>query len=124
MKAFYKGTKSSGTDGNLLITDKGDILSCWAVHFDSVLNCQSTMSDEAINSLRQCPVLEELSMNPSLDNGTKAIKQLSMGKSPDPDGFLPEVYKCGGAHLVRRLKNIFKTIWKHGTVSQEHKDVS
>lgn len=48
---------------------------------DSLLNCQSTISDEVIDSLFQRPVLEELSMNLSLEEFTKAIKQLYMGMS-------------------------------------------
>ena len=64
LKTIY-GPKSSGAtpllsaDGSTLLTDKDAILKKWAEHFNSVLNCPSSVNDNAINRLPQieCNVL-------------------------------------------------------------------
>ena len=57
-----------------LLTDKSEILSRWEEHFSKLL---STDADDVINSLPQHPVLEEMNIEPSLEEVTTAIKQLS-----------------------------------------------
>ena len=64
LKTVY-GPKSSGTtpllsaDGSTLLTDKDAILERWAEHFNSMLNCPSSVREDAINRLPQieCNVL-------------------------------------------------------------------
>jgi hypothetical protein len=48
-----------------LLTDRAQILECWAEYFDSVLNCPSTINKEAINRLPQVPVNDELDSPPT-----------------------------------------------------------
>jgi len=61
------GPKVSGStpvrtsDQSTLLTEKTDILARWAEHFKSVLNRDSTISEEAIASLPQLQMKESLS---------------------------------------------------------------
>ena len=97
MKKFHdalktiNGQKSSGTtpllsaDGSTLLTDKDAILKRWAEHFNSVLSCQSSVNDNAINRLPQieCNVL--LYEFQTVTETRKAIQHLSSGKAPGTD---------------------------------------
>ena len=82
LKTIY-GPKSSGAtpllsaDGSTLLTDKDAILKRWAEHFNSVLNCPSSVNDNAINRLPQieCNVL--LDEFPTVTETRKAIQHLS-----------------------------------------------
>jgi exonuclease III len=127
LKAVY-GPRSSGStpiynnDESLLLTDKSQILERWAEHFDKVLNCQSSVSSEALDDIEQLPLLESLSNTPSLDEVTKAVKQMSSGKAAGPDGIPSEVYKHGGQKAVRKLTSLFRKIWREETVPQEFRD--
>ena len=76
MKNFYDGLKEvygptpSGTspllsaDGSTSITDKEKVLERWAEHFDIILNCPPTISDEATDRLPQAPIDEKLDAIP------------------------------------------------------------
>ena len=129
LRAVY-GPKSSGSapirslDGEKLHTDKAEILTRWAEHFNSLLNRPSSMSEEALDAIPQRQVLGELELPPSLHEVTKAIKQTSSGKSPGADGIPAEIYKHGGDYMRRKLTHLFKLIWDKGTVPQEFKDAS
>ena len=136
IKTFYQGLKAiygpkiSGSapvrrsDGTRLLTDKNKILSRWADHFNSVLNQESTVNNDVIDSLPQYAILDQLDLEPSLSEVTKAIQQLSSGKSLGSDGIPDEIYKHGGAHLVRKLTKLFQNTRNQAEVPQEFKDAS
>ena len=115
MKSFYEalkaayGPKSKGAspllsaDGSNLLTYHEDILNRWET-------------------------AEEIK---------KAIKQTSSGKAPGQDGIpevqkmefrwnskSPEIYKCGGNILVRKLMDLFCAIWSCENVPLQYKDAS
>ena len=122
MKNFYDGLKevygptTSGSspllsaDGSTLISDKEKILERWAEHFDSILNCPSTISGEAINQLPQNPFDETLDAVPTFEEIQKVIHLLTSGKAPDVDSIPAEVYKEGGTALTRKLHQLFQLI--------------
>ena len=88
-------------DGSTLITDKEKILERWAEHFDSILNCPSTINDEAIDQLPQVPFDEMLDAVPTFEEIWKAIHLLTSSKAPGADSIPTEVYKEGGTALQR-----------------------
>ena len=53
-----------------------------------------------------------------------SIKQLASGKAPGNDGIPSDVYKYGGQKLIKKLHQLFKTIWIHGQVPQDFKDAN
>ena len=94
LKNFYDALKdvygptSSGSspllsaDVNTLFTNKEKIPVRWAEHFNSVLNCPSSINNEAINRLPQGPIIEALDDPPTLLETQKSIRLLSSGKAP------------------------------------------
>ena len=100
------------TDGTTLITDKEDILTRWAEHFDTVLNRPSVINDEAINRLPQIPTKEALDIMPTTEELPKAISQLSSGKAPGSDSIPAEIYKNCGPALVLWFLQLLRLIWQ------------
>ena len=129
LKAIY-GPRINGSapvltfDGTRLLTDKNEILSRWAEYFNSALNQESTVNNDITDSLPQHATLDQLDLEPSLSEVTKAIQELSSGMSPGFDGIPGEIYKHGGAHLVRKLTKLFQNVWNQDEVPQEFKDAS
>ena len=88
MKKFHDalkpihGPKSSratpllNADGSTLLTDKDAILKRWAEHFNSVLNRQSSVNDNAINRLPQIECDDLLDEFPTVTETRKAIQHL------------------------------------------------
>ena len=106
LKTFY-GLQSSGTtpalsaDGTTLLTDKEAILKRWAEHFDSVLNRQSSINDDAISRLPQVECNLLLDEFPTVSETVKAIKLLSSGKAPWSDAIPAEIYIAGGTPVAK-----------------------
>ena len=88
------------SDGQHLITDPNKILEPDDEHMNSVLNCPSSISDVAIDSLPQQPILEDLAHPPTKIEVTRTINEISSEKAPGNDGISSEVFKCGGANLL------------------------
>lgn len=111
-------------DGSTLITEKEKILKRWAEHFNSVLNCPSSISNEAIKQLPQREINEKMGALPALEETEQAKKQLSSGKAPRTDAIPAEVYNEGGPALTEKLLQLFHLIWHQETVPQDFKDAS
>ena len=135
-KAFYEGLqnvygpKESGTspvlssDGETLHTDKTEILSRWKEHFEHVLNSDSVVDEDVIDSIPQKTEIPQLSLLPSLKEVQDSIKQISAGKAPGNDGIPPEIYNYGGMKLAKKLLELDILIWRVESVSQDFKDAS
>ena len=84
---FYAGLKSifgpvqcttapiQNRDG-MLLTDKEDILKQWILHFSTLLNRTSEVTNEALESIQQRPMIPELDAPPNTGEADAAIKQL------------------------------------------------
>ena len=129
LKTIY-GPKNSGAtpllgaDGSTLQTDKDAILKRWAEHFNSVLNCPSSVNGNAISRLPQieCNVL--LDEFPTVAETRKAIQHLSSGKAPGTDAITAEVYKAGGLPMAEKLTELFQCMWRKEAIPQDFKDAS
>lgn len=126
LKAIY-GPQSRGmaslcsTDNSKLITHPESIINHLAEHFDSVLNVHPSFLMKLLMPYLSTP-RHELDILPPLAEATKAISQLSMGKSPGNDGIPPEIFHYGGQKLKQLLTNLFQVIWNKGQVPQDFKD--
>ena len=108
-------------DGHTVIKEPTLITERWAQHFNQLLNCQSTISEDAIAEVPQRPVIKELDKLPTVDEPIKVIKRLSSSKASGEDGISPEVYKYGGDELAAELTHLFKKLWAEGEVPQDLK---
>ena len=59
-----------------LLTDKDDIVKQWTLHVSTLLNQTSKVTDEALKSIHQRPVIPELDALPNTSETTAAIKEL------------------------------------------------
>ena len=134
-KEFYAGLKSifgpvqcttapiRNRDG-MLLTDKEDILKQWTLHFSTLLNRTSEVTDEALESIQQHPMITELDAPPNAAEADAAIKQLQTGKAPGPDGIPAEVFKAGGETLITHLTRMFQVFWANGQLPQDLRDAN
>ena len=134
-KLFYDGLKSVfgpishamapvRTSEGTLLTDKQDILKRWTEHFHSLLNRPSTITTEALIRIPQRPLITCLDDPPSLDEVSKAVKQLQPGKAAGPDGIPPDIYKEGGEVLIVKLTELLQFFWHHDELPQDLKDAN
>ena len=93
-------------DGTLL-TDREDFLKQWTLHFSTLLIQMSEVTDEALESIQQRPMIPELDAPPYDKENTAAIQQLQAGKAPGPDGIPAEILKVGGETLIIHLTKLF-----------------
>ena len=63
----------------MLLTDKEDILKQWTLHFSTLLNQTSEVTNEALESFQQRPMIPELDAPPNTAEVDVAIKQLQTG---------------------------------------------
>ena len=134
-KEFYAGLKSifgpvqcttapiRNRDG-MLLTDKEDILKQWTLHFSTLLNRTSEVTDEALESIRQRPMITELDAPPNAAEADAAIKQLQTGKAPGPDGIPAEVFKAGSETLITHLTRMFQVFWANGQLPRDLRDAN
>ena len=97
-------------DGQLLSTDK-DIKNRWVEHFSDLLNIETEADQDVLDDLEQMPVNESLDEPFNEEELDKAIKNMKSGKSPGPDGIVPEIIIHGGHALKHYLLTIFNIFW-------------
>ena len=107
LKTIYCPKSSCATpllsaDGSTLLTNKDTILKRWAEHFNSVLNRQPSVNDNAINRLPQIEYNVLPDKFPTVTKTRKAIQLLSCGKAPGTDAIPAEIYKAGGLPMAKK----------------------
>ena len=117
MKRFYDGLKtaygpqSSGSaparsqDGSTYLSNRGEILKCWAEHSESILNQSAVFDDSVLDEIPQWNEVTYLDQPPTEDEVLCAIRIPSFGKSLRLDSIPPEICKEGGNQLVQRLSS-------------------
>jgi hypothetical protein len=111
-------------DGSHLIQDKVGILNRWAEHFSQILNQKSSISEEAIDSIDlrlTYPIPDD---PPSDSEIAAAIRKMSNGKAPGPDGIPVEIFKFGGDVLFDRLCDLLRICWEAEEVPKDFKDAN
>ena len=109
-------------DGQKLLTDKASILDRWSEHFQALFSASRTVQDTAILHIPQQTVKPELDELPTLEETTKAIKQLKSGKAAGGDGIPAEIWKHGGQTLHSKLHELFLCCWEQGKLPQDLRD--
>ena len=56
-----------------------------------------------LEELPEWPWQDQLIENPTMDEVTKAIDQMSSGKASGSDGLPSEIFRFGGKHLIGKL---------------------
>ena len=71
-----------------MLTEKPAIVSRWREYFSNLLNCPAAAKEEALASLDQYPVQEDMANPPTLEDIVAAIKSINSGKTPGLDAYL------------------------------------
>ncbi|XP_076436204.1 uncharacterized protein LOC143275811 [Babylonia areolata] len=109
---------ASGT----VITDRSKQVERWAEHYQELYSRENIVGDAAVESTANLLVMEELDIQPSEEELSKAIDSLACGKAPGKDGIPPEVIKAGKrTMLLYHLHQLLLQCWE-GTVPQEMRD--
>ena len=123
LKSLFGPTKNAAApvrnSNGVLLTDKQDILKQWTLHFSSLLNCPSHVTNDTIKSVQQRPIISELDTPSSMEETTRVVGQIQAGKALRPDGISIEVFNAGGHHLLEHLTKLFQLFWEHGQLPQD-----
>ena len=93
----------------------------WGEHYGELYSTVTTVSEEALNSISNLPVLTKLDEQPSAEELSKAIDALAPGKAPGKDGIPAEILQCGKPALIKPLHHLLCQCWEEGVV-QDMKD--
>ena len=134
-KAFYGllrqayGPKSSSVspllakDGITLLKSPDQIKDRWYEHFRDLFHNPSTVNMDAVDSLPQRDVCQDIDTEPTIEETLHAIKQINSRKAPGLDGIPVEILKSGGSNLQTAIHGFMKSAWKADPVSQDWIDV-
>ena len=93
-------------DGRRLLTDKKDITERWKEHFKNLLDQQDTTDENATSQMFVRPTMDELSVNITMGELEKALKETRTGKAPGLDSIPSQVMKKGGLALKTQLVDL------------------
>ena len=90
-----------------VITEPNKQMDRWAEHYSELYAKETVVTDAAIKSTEQMPVMDDLDTPPTMEELEKAIESLSCDKAPGNDGIPPEVIKAGkDSSLSERLHKL------------------
>ncbi|TWW71519.1 hypothetical protein D4764_16G0000160 [Takifugu flavidus] len=104
------------------ITDRSKQLDRWVEHYSVLYASDNTVPDAAFCYVERQPVMEELDMEPTTEELSKAIDSLTCGKAPGSDGITTEVLKCGKPAVLDKLHKLLCQCWCEGTVPHDMRD--
>ena len=100
-----------------MLTGKPAMVSRWREYFSFLLNCPATAREEALTSLDQYPVQEDMANPSTLEEILAAIKPMKSGKTGPA-----EIYKYGSAALHAQLLKFYHICWTAKELPQQFKD--
>ncbi|GFS15620.1 transposon TX1 uncharacterized 149 kDa protein [Elysia marginata] len=110
------------SDGQQLLTEKPDILTRWAEHFNTLFSTDRSIQDAALHRIPHLPLIEELDDPPTLEETITAIGQLKSHNAAGIDGIPPEIWKNGGIVLHGKLHEVLVCCWEQGNLPQNLRD--
>ena len=102
VKGMYEGIKKATgpsirktaplkSESGEVITDKAKQLDRWVEHYSKLYSKENVVHQSALDAIDHLPLMPELDEAPSIDELSKAIDRLPLGKAPGKDGILAEV---------------------------------
>ena len=107
-----------------VITDQGKQLERWVEHYLELYATQNVVTDAALDTIPDLPVMVELDEPPTLEELSKTIESLASGKSPGADGISAEILKTGKAVLLEPLHQLLCLSWELSYVPQDMRDAN
>ncbi|KYO30378.1 hypothetical protein Y1Q_0015800 [Alligator mississippiensis] len=112
----YKALQSQ--NDSWLLKDEDSIRLCWKEHFKLFFNWESTISEETLQAVQQCRVVDFFGDPPTIRHLKWAIQQMKTNKACGPDGIPAEVYHADGFWLTSQLHQIVLYLWDEEDISR------
>jgi len=106
-----------------VLFDKEEIMNRWAEYFKDALNKQypscndQGKSDVALNT-EESVKGENVEMH-TYGEIQESITKLKNGRAPAEDNIIPEMIKCGGKQLVKKLHELICVIWREEKMPED-----
>ena len=94
----------------------------WVEHYSELYSRENTVSPSALNAVECLPTMEELDVEPSIEELSKAIDSMVAGKAPGSNGIPPDLIKQCKTVLLQPLHEVLCQHWHEGAVSQDMRD--
>ena len=91
-------------------------------HYLEIYGTENKVTEAALNAIPQITVLEELDVEPTLDELEKTFSCPTSGKAPGSDGISPKIIKCGKPVLFKHLHKLLKLCWSEKEVPHDMHD--
>ena len=104
------------------LTSSPDIKDRWVEHFSELLNQPTNVDANLIDNIEQLQIDDSLDLAITEEELDTALKSTKLGKSPGPDGVLPEVLVHGGNTLKAFLFAIISMFWVTENIPSEVRD--
>ena len=110
------------SSAGVIITEKNKQMERWVEHYSDLYSRQNTVTESALDAVECLPTMEELDLEPTTEELSKAIDNLSAGKAPGIDGIPPDLLKHCKTALLAPLHEVLCKCWKEGKVPQDMRD--
>lgn len=94
----------------------------WVEHYTDLYSTQNTVTVSALDAIECLPTMDELDVEPTLEELSKAIDNLASGKAPGNDGIPPDLLKQCKSSLLSPLHKVLCECWEDGSVPQDMRD--
>ena len=110
-------------DGKLLV-EKGEVMQRWRSYYEALLNRPDPDSPVTIEETEERENHEDLdteamTMEPTLEEVVRAIKQLKNHKATGEDGLSAELLKHGGEMVNQKIHATVLNVWRSETIPEE-----
>ena len=101
-----------------VITDQGWQMERWVKHYSNLYCRENTVTPSALGAIKCMPIMEELDVEPTMDELGKVIDCLAAGS----DNIPPDLIKHCKTTLLHPLHKVLCQCWREGAVPQDMRD--
>ncbi|XP_069179020.1 uncharacterized protein [Procambarus clarkii] len=107
-----------------IIKDRDEQMNRWMEHYSEFYSSENLVSVEALDAIECLPIMEELDLEPTVEEVEKTLDLLSLGKAPGDDRIPTDVLKCARGTLKTELHELLCQCWREGSVTQDKRDAN
>ena len=105
-----------------VITDQDWQMERWVEHYSNLYSRENTVTPSTLGAIKCLPIMEELNVEPTMDELSKVIDRLATGKAPDSDSIPPDLIKHCKTTLLHPLHEVLCQCWRERAVPQDMRD--
>ena len=103
-----------------VITHQGWQMEQWVEHYSDLYSRENTVNPSALGAIKCMPIMEELNVEPTMDQLSKAIDSLASGKATGSDSIPPDLIKHCKTTLLHPLHEVLCQCWREGSCATRH----